>query len=319
MGRRWPRRGGIGSAAGPSAGAVEWRGRGWIRAIPGLRGGEEPALAPVGGLRQAGDDAFDQHITPFQGRGQALVLETAWPACRRRPRRARPRSEKSPGPRAALPLAAHAARPWPAQGPTTRPRHTSTRAPIAPAAAARRSPAPNPSSGQPAYQGADRRRVAPQGFVLLAYLRAMLVGVDEFGHALKPHTGLCGKKAFFMSVYDQLQALNIDFARPGCPCRSLSAVCANRQFGPFEWPPGAQRWPGLARSARRRHQHRRRPASGPRIAIELMGTLQAACGGDLNRVKRIVKVMSLVEFHTHVYRTAPGDQWLLGAAGRSLW
>ena len=25
-----------------------------------------------------------------------------------------------------------------------------------------------------------------------------------------------------------------------------------------------------------------------------MGTLQAACGGDLNRVKRIVKVMSLV-------------------------
>jgi enamine deaminase RidA (YjgF/YER057c/UK114 family) len=30
------------------------------------------------------------------------------------------------------------------------------------------------------------------------------------------------------------------------------------------------------------------------IAIDLMGTLQAACGGDLNKVKRIVKVMSLV-------------------------
>jgi enamine deaminase RidA (YjgF/YER057c/UK114 family) len=30
------------------------------------------------------------------------------------------------------------------------------------------------------------------------------------------------------------------------------------------------------------------------IAIELMGTLQAAAGGDLGRVKRIVKVMSLV-------------------------
>ena len=30
------------------------------------------------------------------------------------------------------------------------------------------------------------------------------------------------------------------------------------------------------------------------IAIELIATLQAACGGDLNRVKRIVKVMSLV-------------------------
>ncbi|WP_019141633.1 RidA family protein [Noviherbaspirillum massiliense] len=30
------------------------------------------------------------------------------------------------------------------------------------------------------------------------------------------------------------------------------------------------------------------------VAIDLMATLQAACGGDLNRVKRIVKVMSLV-------------------------
>ncbi|MGI4846716.1 MAG: RidA family protein [Janthinobacterium lividum] len=30
------------------------------------------------------------------------------------------------------------------------------------------------------------------------------------------------------------------------------------------------------------------------IAIELMGTLQTACGGDLNRVKRIVKLMALV-------------------------
>jgi enamine deaminase RidA (YjgF/YER057c/UK114 family) len=30
------------------------------------------------------------------------------------------------------------------------------------------------------------------------------------------------------------------------------------------------------------------------VAVDLMGTLQAACGGDLNRVQRIVKVMSLV-------------------------
>ena len=30
------------------------------------------------------------------------------------------------------------------------------------------------------------------------------------------------------------------------------------------------------------------------IAIDLMGTLQAAVGGDLNKVKRIVKLMSLV-------------------------
>jgi enamine deaminase RidA (YjgF/YER057c/UK114 family) len=30
------------------------------------------------------------------------------------------------------------------------------------------------------------------------------------------------------------------------------------------------------------------------IAVDLLGTLAAACGGDLGRVKRIVKVMSLV-------------------------
>ncbi len=35
-------------------------------------------------------------------------------------------------------------------------------------------------------------------------------------------------------------------------------------------------------------------AAARAIAIDLMGTLAAACGGDLGRVKRIVKVMSLV-------------------------
>jgi enamine deaminase RidA (YjgF/YER057c/UK114 family) len=35
-------------------------------------------------------------------------------------------------------------------------------------------------------------------------------------------------------------------------------------------------------------------AAARSIAIELMGTLKAACGGDLERVARIVKVMSLV-------------------------
>lgn len=35
-------------------------------------------------------------------------------------------------------------------------------------------------------------------------------------------------------------------------------------------------------------------AAARAIAIDLMGTLQVACGGDLERVARIVKVMSLV-------------------------
>jgi len=35
-------------------------------------------------------------------------------------------------------------------------------------------------------------------------------------------------------------------------------------------------------------------AAARAIAVDLMGTLQAAAGGDLGRVRRIVKVMSLV-------------------------
>lgn len=35
-------------------------------------------------------------------------------------------------------------------------------------------------------------------------------------------------------------------------------------------------------------------AAARSVAIDLLGTLQAAAGGDLNRVQRIVKVMSLV-------------------------
>ena len=35
-------------------------------------------------------------------------------------------------------------------------------------------------------------------------------------------------------------------------------------------------------------------AAARAVAIDLLGTLQAACDGDLNRVARIVKVMSLV-------------------------
>lgn len=35
-------------------------------------------------------------------------------------------------------------------------------------------------------------------------------------------------------------------------------------------------------------------AAARQVAIDLLGTLQAACGGDLERVRRVVKVMSLV-------------------------
>lgn len=51
------------------------------------------------------------------------------------------------------------------------------------------------------------------------------------------------------------------------------------------------------------------------VAIDLIATLQAACGGDLNRVKRIVKVMSLVNStsdYTEQHLVTNGASELLG-------
>jgi enamine deaminase RidA (YjgF/YER057c/UK114 family) len=51
------------------------------------------------------------------------------------------------------------------------------------------------------------------------------------------------------------------------------------------------------------------------IAIDLIGTLQAACGGDLTRVKRIVKLMSLVNStpdYTDQHLVTNGASELLG-------
>ena len=51
------------------------------------------------------------------------------------------------------------------------------------------------------------------------------------------------------------------------------------------------------------------------VAIDLMGTLHAATGGDLNRVQRIVKVMSLVNStgdYTEQHLVTNGASELLG-------
>ena len=56
-------------------------------------------------------------------------------------------------------------------------------------------------------------------------------------------------------------------------------------------------------------------AAARAIAIDLMGTLQAAAGGDLNRVKRIVKLMSLVNStatYTEQHLVTNGASELLG-------
>jgi len=96
-----------------------------------------------------------------------------------------------------------------------------------------------------------------------------------------------------MSVYDKLQALNITLPPVAVPAAAyvpyvqtgklvfLSGHIARKDGKPHVGQLGRNMSTDEGKAAARA------------IAIELIGTLQAACGGDLNRVRRIVKVMSL--------------------------
>lgn len=53
-------------------------------------------------------------------------------------------------------------------------------------------------------------------------------------------------------------------------------------------------------------------------AINIIAQLREACGGDLDRVKRIVKLVGFVERHAGVQRTSEGHQWRFGPDGRSV-
>jgi len=97
-----------------------------------------------------------------------------------------------------------------------------------------------------------------------------------------------------MSVYDKLKALNITLPPVAVPAAAyvpyvqtgklvfLSGHIARKDGKPYAGQLGKNLSTEEGKAAARN------------VAIELIGTLQAACGGDLNRVKRIVKVMSLV-------------------------
>jgi enamine deaminase RidA (YjgF/YER057c/UK114 family) len=97
-----------------------------------------------------------------------------------------------------------------------------------------------------------------------------------------------------MSFYDKLKALNIELPTAGAPAAAymmyaqtgntvfLSGHIAKRDGKPWVGQLGKNLTTEEGKQAARA------------VAIDLLATLQAACGGDLNRVKRIVKVMSLV-------------------------
>ena len=118
-----------------------------------------------------------------------------------------------------------------------------------------------------------------------------------------------------MSVYDQLKALSIDLPSPAIPA---AAYVPYVQSGNLVYLSGhiarkdGKVWAGqLGRDLQTADGQQAARA----IAIDLMGTLQHAAGGDLNRVRRIVKLMCLVNStgdYTEQHLVANGCSELLG-------
>lgn len=97
-----------------------------------------------------------------------------------------------------------------------------------------------------------------------------------------------------MSVYEKLKALNIELPAVATPAAAyvMYVQTGNTVFisGHIAKKDGKP-WVGQLGKNMSTEEGK---AAARAIAIDLLGTLQAACGGDLTRVKRIVKLMSLV-------------------------
>ncbi|MBS1170954.1 MAG: RidA family protein [Burkholderiaceae bacterium] len=126
-----------------------------------------------------------------------------------------------------------------------------------------------------------------------------------------------------MAVYKNLKKLNIELPAVAAP---VAAYVMYIQTGNTVYLSGhiakknGQPWVGqFGRNIA--VEEGRQAARG--VAIDLMATLQAACGGDLMRVKRIVKLTSLVnsagDFTEHHLVTNGASELLaevFGEAGR---
>src|SRR4051812_48335343 len=98
-----------------------------------------------------------------------------------------------------------------------------------------------------------------------------------------------------MSVTEKLQALNITLAAPAAPVAAyvMYVQTGNLIFLSGHIAKNADGSPNVGQLGKNKTTEEGQAAARA-IAIDLMGTLQEAVGGDLNRVKRIVKLMSLV-------------------------
>lgn len=98
-----------------------------------------------------------------------------------------------------------------------------------------------------------------------------------------------------MSVYAKLKELNITLAPPAAPA---AAYVMYVQSGNLVFLSGhiAKNADGSVNAGKLGQDVslEQGQAAARAVAIDLVGTLQEACGGDLTRVKRIVKLMSLV-------------------------
>jgi enamine deaminase RidA (YjgF/YER057c/UK114 family) len=98
-----------------------------------------------------------------------------------------------------------------------------------------------------------------------------------------------------MSVAQKLQELNITLAAPAPPVAAyvMYVQTGNLIFISGHIAKNPDGTPNVGQLGKNKTTEEGQAAARA-IAIDLMGTLQEAVGGDLNRVKRIVKLMSLV-------------------------
>ena len=98
-----------------------------------------------------------------------------------------------------------------------------------------------------------------------------------------------------MSVTEKLQALNITLAAPATPAAAyvMYVQTGNLIFLSGHIAKNADGSVNVGQLGKDKTTADGKAAARS-IAIDLMGTLQQAVGGDLSRVTRIVKVMSLV-------------------------
>ena len=127
-----------------------------------------------------------------------------------------------------------------------------------------------------------------------------------------------------MSVYEKLKALDITLKAPAAP---VAAYVMYVQTGNLVFLSGhiAKNADGSVNAGQlgKDRSTEQGKAAARAIAIDLIGTLQEAVGGDLTRVTRIVKVMSLVNStpdYTEQHLVTNGCSELLaevfGAAGK---